>query len=87
MIVRDADIERVARDLIAKHGPNAVRVATERLNRMIDRNNVHGRDIWACIVHVIHQRQGTSPAGAEGGGESRPFELQDERAGRRGPPR
>ena len=65
MVVRDADIERIARELIAQHGPDAARVAAERLNQMIDSNDLHGRDIWACIVHLIHERQGTSPAEAD----------------------
>ena len=30
----------------------------ERLNEMIDRNNIRGRDIWACVVHAIHEQQG-----------------------------
>ncbi len=71
MIVRDADIERLARDMIAKHGARAARVAAERLNDMIDRNNTRGRDIWACVVHAIHERQGTGPNWTEGGGEWR----------------
>ena len=37
------------------------------LNEMIDRNNIRGRDTWACVVHVIHERQGTGPVWAGGG--------------------
>ena len=66
MVVRDADIERIARELIAKHGRDAARVAAAQLNDVIDRNDTNGREIWACIVHVIHEQQGTSPAGADG---------------------
>jgi hypothetical protein len=66
MITRDAEIERKARDMISKHGPRAARVAAERLNEMIDRGNIRGRDIWACIVHLIHERQGSGPVWAEG---------------------
>ncbi len=69
MIVKDADIERLARDMIAKHGVRAARVAAERLNDMIDRNNTRGRDVWACVVHVIHEHQGTGPAWSEGSGD------------------
>jgi hypothetical protein len=65
MVVRDADIERIARELIAKHGADAARVAAQQLNTMIDRNDTNGREIWACIVHVIHELQGTTPAGAD----------------------
>ncbi len=61
MVVSDAEIERRARDLLARHGPQAARVAAERLNEMIDRNNIRARDVWACVVHVIHERQGTGP--------------------------
>ena len=49
--------ERVAGGMIARHGPNAAREATVLLNRMIDRGNMPGRDLWACVVHVIHERK------------------------------
>jgi hypothetical protein len=49
--------ERVAVGMIARHGPNAAREATIRLNRMIDRGNMAARDLWACVVHVIHERK------------------------------
>jgi hypothetical protein len=48
--------------LLAEHNGRAALVAAERLNAMIDRNNIRGRDIWACVVHAIHEQQGTSPA-------------------------
>jgi hypothetical protein len=63
MFVKDAEIERIARELLAEHGPRAARVAAERLNEMIDRNNIRGRDIWACVVHAIHEQQDASPPG------------------------
>ena len=46
MVVGDADIERIAGELIAKHGPQAARVAAEQLNAMIDRNDIRG--VLAC---------------------------------------
>jgi hypothetical protein len=49
--------ERVALGMIARHGANAAREATVRLNRMIDRRNWPARDLWACVVHVIHERR------------------------------
>jgi len=70
MVVGDTEIERIARELIAKHGPDAARVAAEQLNDMIDRNDAEGREMWACIVHVIHDQQGTSAAGADGDREA-----------------
>jgi len=60
-MVEDAEVERLAREMIARHGPQAARQAAERLNEMIDRNNIPGRDLWGCVVHAIHQRQGSSP--------------------------
>jgi len=68
MVVSDREIERMADQLIARHGLDAARVAAERLNQMIDRNDTSGRDLWACVVHVIHERQGTGPAPAAGTG-------------------
>lgn len=64
MVRDEAEIERIARDMIARHGPEAARESIERLNEMIDRNNVPGRDLWACVVHRIHQHQGTGPVWA-----------------------
>jgi len=64
MVGNEAEIERIARDLIAQHGSLAAREAIERLNQMIDRNNIPGRDLWACVVHRIHERQGSGPVWA-----------------------
>jgi hypothetical protein len=54
---RDGLAERVAGGMIARHGPNAAREAAVRLNRMIDRGDMPGRDLWACVVRVIHERK------------------------------
>ena len=67
MVVQDAEIERLARDMIARHGARAARIAAERLNEMIDRNNSRARDVWACVVHAIHESQGTGPVWAAAG--------------------
>lgn len=65
MVLTEAEIERMARELIDRYGANAVKHAIERLNEMIDRGNIRGRDIWACVVHAIHQHQETAAAPAE----------------------
>jgi hypothetical protein len=70
MVVGDAAIERIAGELIVKHGPQAARVAAERLNAMIDSNDLSGRDLWACIVRVIHLRQGLGAVEADSDGET-----------------
>ena len=49
--------DRVAGEMIARHGPNAAREAASRLNRMIDRGDMPARDLWACVVHLIHERK------------------------------
>ena len=49
--------ERVALGMIARHGADAAREATIHLNRMIDRGDLAARDLWACVVHVIHERR------------------------------
>jgi hypothetical protein len=38
---------------------------------MIDRNNIPGRDLWACVVHRIHEHQGTGPVWAGSFADSR----------------
>lgn len=64
MLRNESEIGRIARDMMARHGAAAPRKAIERLNEMIDRNNIPGRDLWACVVHLIHEQQGTGPAWA-----------------------
>ena len=61
--------ERLA-PVVLEHEQLRLRVAAEQLNTMIDRNDAEGREMWACIVHVIHEQQGTSPAGADGDREA-----------------
>ncbi len=61
MVVRDSEIDHLARDMIAQHGERAARVAAEKLNEVLDRDNVRAAEVWACVVHLIHQRQGTEP--------------------------
>jgi hypothetical protein len=61
MLPSDAEIDRLARDMVVRHGNRAPVVAAERLNEMIDRKNRRGREIWACVVHAIHELQGTGP--------------------------
>jgi len=49
--------ERVAQSMIARHGANAAREATEHLNMVIDRGDLAARDLWAYVVHIIHEQQ------------------------------
>ena len=49
--------ERVAQSMIARHGTNAAREATEHLNMVIDRGDLAARDLWAYVVHIIHAQQ------------------------------
>ena len=51
----------IAGDLIREHGIRAVFVAVERLNAMIDGDDRRGRDLWARVVHAIHELEGTRP--------------------------
>ena len=50
-------VDRLARELLAQHGPRAVHVAVERINDSIDRADVAARDFWAEVVHAIHEHQ------------------------------
>ena len=56
--------ERVADRMIARHGANAAREAIVRLNKMIDRGDLPTRDLWASVVHVIHERGAEALAAA-----------------------
>jgi hypothetical protein len=62
MPTHETEIELLARAMIDRHGAEAARAAVSRLNRMIDRGDWDGRDRWACVVHMIHERQGVGAA-------------------------
>ena len=64
MQTSEGEAIRVARDLIRQHGARAVFVAVERLNAMIDGDDWRGRDLWARVVHAIHELQGSSAEAA-----------------------
>lgn len=59
-------IDRVALAMIRRHGAGAARAAVERVNAMIDRGDGPGRDLWACVVHAIHENAGDADAADEG---------------------
>jgi hypothetical protein len=62
MPTNETEIELLARAMIDRHGTDAARTAVIRLNQMIDRGDWDGRDRWACVVHMIHERQGVGAA-------------------------
>jgi hypothetical protein len=53
--------------MIKQHGPQAAFRASERVNDRIDENDWDGRDVWARVVHAIHDLQreeaGSPPTG------------------------
>lgn len=51
------DLETVARQMIAVHGPRAPVAAGERLNDCIDRGDKQGRDFWVQVFYQIHRLQ------------------------------
>jgi hypothetical protein len=66
MVVSEAEIERMARDLIAQWGRRAAHVAIEGLNKSIDLKDWSRRDMWVRVVRAIHENQGSeSAAGAK----------------------
>lgn len=54
----ESQIELLARSMIERHGIDAAKAAVVRLNQMIDRADLAGRDRWACVVRAIHQNLG-----------------------------
>jgi hypothetical protein len=63
--VCDTEIECLARVLIAEHGTYAAPAAVERVNDMIDRHDCERRDVWARVVHAIHDQQRLHRGGAD----------------------
>lgn len=62
MPTNETEIELLARAMIDRHGADAARAAVVRLNQLIDGGDWEGRDRWACVVHMIHDRQGVGAA-------------------------
>ena len=52
-----ARVEELARALIEQHGTRAAHAAVERLNHSIDERDQPARDLWAQVVHAIHEYQ------------------------------
>ena len=59
MLASQAAIERLAHEMIERHGADAALRAVERLNDRIDQGNLNDRETWAAVVHAIHQFQRT----------------------------
>ena len=64
--VFDSEVDFIARALIAQHGAGAARAAVDHLNAMIDLGDFHRRDMWARVVHAIHDHQRLRPEVAHG---------------------
>ena len=59
MLANQAAIDRLAHEMIERHGAGAALRAVERLNDRIDQGDLNGREAWAAVVHAIHQIQHT----------------------------
>ena len=57
----DPEVDFIARAIIAQHGDGAARAAVDHLNAMIDLGDFHRRDMWARVVHAIHDYQRLRP--------------------------
>jgi hypothetical protein len=57
MSASEEEVRRLAREMIKQHGPQAAFRASERVNDRIDENDWDGRDVWARVVHAIHDLQ------------------------------
>jgi hypothetical protein len=69
----DPEVEFIARALIAQHGSAAARAAVNHLNAMIDLGDFHRRDMWARVVHEIHEQ--LRRAGRPRAGGAVPFQA------------
>ncbi|HEX3881590.1 MAG TPA: hypothetical protein VHW66_02935 [Stellaceae bacterium] len=62
----DPEVDFIARAIIAQHGDGAARAAVDHLNAMIDLGDFRRRDMWARVVHAIHDYQRLRPEAAHG---------------------
>jgi hypothetical protein len=56
-MVPDIDIYRAANILIERYGDNAVIEAAKRLDTMLERGDLAGRDVWRRIRQAIDDLQ------------------------------
>lgn len=61
-MVSDLDIYRAANMLIERHGADAVIEAARMIDRMLDRGDAEGRQVWRRIKCAIEALQ--APRGA-----------------------
>jgi hypothetical protein len=57
MLTSESEVLRLAREMIKQHGMRAGVRAAERLNDRIDEGDWRGRDVWARVVHAVHELQ------------------------------
>lgn len=57
MLTSDGEVYGLAREMIKQHGMQAAYRAAERLNGRIDAGDWRGRDVWARVVHAVHELQ------------------------------
>jgi hypothetical protein len=62
----DPEVDFIARAIVAQHGDGAARAAVDHLNAMIDLGDLRRRDMWARVVHAIHDYQRLRPEAAHG---------------------
>jgi hypothetical protein len=61
MLTGEATIQALASEMIEQHGADAAVRAVERVNDLIDRRDWSARDVWAAVVHAIHDLQQAVP--------------------------
>ena len=57
MLTSEAEVRRLAGEMIKQHGSQAALRASERVNDRIDQSDWDGRDVCARVVHAIHDLQ------------------------------
>lgn len=55
MYIADADIWRAAHMLFAEHGADAVTIAAERLDELLQRGDAKGELVWRSIAAAIDE--------------------------------
>jgi len=55
MFIADANIWRAAHMLIAEHGADAVVIAAQRLDELLQRGDAKGEEVWRSIAAAIEE--------------------------------
>ena len=63
MVPNNHGTARLAADLIARYGDDAIVAALERADAMVSIGNADAAEVWAAVTAALQRRRGIGPHG------------------------